>query len=146
MIKLRFLDNSGIVPALIKVFTWSQISHVEFALADGYLGAVAPGGVQLRALDYTVAKKEWFGVVSCPDEQAKVVIDFARAQIGKPYDYPQILGIILHQDWGNKRSWFCSELVFASFAQAGINLLDREVSDRITPYELFCSPLVKVTS
>ena len=146
MITLRFLDNYGPVAWAIKAFTWSQISHVEFVFQDGYLGAVAPDGVKLRPFDYTKPKKEWFGTVECTDEQAAKIKGFARAQIGKPYDYLQILGIVLHKDGGNNYSWFCSELVFASFANAGILLLDRDPQDRITPYDIFSCALVKVTS
>src|ERR1700723_265500 len=146
MIKLRFLDNRGLVPDLIKFWTWSQISHVEFAFDNGYLGAVAPGGVELRSLDYAKPKKEWFGTVETTPEQEKIIDRFVLSQRGKSYDYAQIAGIILHKDWSSKNSWFCSELVFAAFAKAGILLLDRDQGDRITPYDLFISPLIKVTS
>jgi uncharacterized protein YycO len=146
MINLRFIDDGGIVPWLIKTFTWSQISHVEFVVANGYLGAstAAPGGVAIRTFEYAKPNKEWFGTVNCSDAITKKVLDFAKSQVGKPYDYPQILGIVLHQDWGNKRSWFCSELIVAAFENASYPIITRDPWDRVTPAMVFQSSLVKI--
>lgn len=145
MIKLRFIDDRGLAADAIKFWTWSQISHVEFVFDDGYFSAYIPK-VGLKPFNYANPKHEWFGTVDCTPEQAQIIEAFARSQAGKNYDYLQILGIVMHEDWANTTSWFCSYLIFASIAQGGILLLDREKSDRITPYDIFTSPLVKVTS
>lgn len=35
---------------------------------------------------------------------------FALAQIGKPYDWTAIAGVLMRRDWHEEDSWYCSEL------------------------------------
>jgi uncharacterized protein YycO len=144
VIRLRFLNEKGIFPGLIKWFTWSSISHVEFVFSDGYLGADFPGGVQIKPFAYAHPKEIWYGVVECSDEVSKKVEAFARAQIGKPYSLLGIIGFVVKHDFNKKGSFFCSELVLAAFESADYPLLDLAEIDRVSPGDLFESPLVHI--
>ena len=119
------------------MFTWSEYSHVEFVLPNGYLGSQALlGGVKLRPFNYAPNYVFVTRYVDCSDDQAYKVIDYAMNQIGKPYDFAGILGLLTHRDWRKANSWFCSEFVAASLEKGGIYLFRLPV-DRVTPGMLF---------
>jgi uncharacterized protein YycO len=145
-IKLRFITQWGPVSFIIRKFMWSQFSHVEFVVPTGYLGA-REMGVRIRGFDYCKPKREALGIIECSDEVADKVLAFARAQIGRPYDFISVLfGFPFRLDLGSRKNhrWFCSELVAVSFEQAGYPLVERRNKDRITPEDLFQSPLVQI--
>lgn len=138
MITLQFSTTKHITSRVIAGFTWSWASHVDFVLPDGkLLGALAThGGVKIHE-PLEMSRVERFAV-DAPDS----VIDFAKSQLGKPYDWAGIFGLTFRRDWEEDDSWFCSELVAYSFAKAGVPLLN-ETSYRITPRDLLISPLLK---
>lgn len=143
MIKVRFVDGPGFVSDFIKFWTWSEWSHVDVWTPDGWLGARSNGGVQIRPWDYTKVDKEEIRVITLDDATEANIMNWLHAQIGKPYDYLAIAGMPFRQDWQNDSRWFCSELVAAAFAQAGVPLLDADHYNRITPRDLYLSPLLK---
>lgn len=146
-INIRFIRSDGLISRAIGWQTWGpggNWSHVEFELADGYLGSQAPGGVKLRALDYCKPSAELKCSVEVPDAAGAAILAFARSQIGKPYDYRSILGFVIKRDWQEPDSWFCSELVAAAFVAAGMPLLRTDEVSRISPSTLSLSPFLKV--
>ena len=141
MIELRFITSRSIVSWLIRRLTWSDYSHVEFVLPYGYLGAQADG-VKVRDFDYCKPTKSAICHVDCPPEVTRIVLDYAKKQVGKPYDFMALVGGLFHRDWKKSNCWFCSELVAACFAYAGYPLIKGPVN-RVTPGMLFNSILVK---
>src|SRR4051794_17860996 len=96
MITLQFSTQPGIGSSLIRALTWSNFSHVDFVLPDGsLLGARQDGGVQVRPRNYAKFTAAISYMVDAPDK----VLDAARSQIGKPYDWRGILNFGLHRDW-----------------------------------------------
>ena len=93
-------------------------------------GSAVKSGVALREclpkeLDFTFRLRLGMEVSAF---QAAAIYGFAASQIGKPYDWPGLVGFYLQnvpRDWRDPVSWFCSELVAASFERAGIYLLSR---------------------
>lgn len=145
-IHLRFIRDDGIISRLIRWQDWSSggsYSHVEFRLPTGYLGSQAPDGVKLRPLNYCTPTEEWLCCVDVPDYVGEKILEFARAQIGKPYDWKAIVGFIIRRDWMNDNSWTCSELVTFTFLQAGFPLLRTHTTNRISPDTLALSPYIK---
>jgi uncharacterized protein YycO len=142
-IKLRFVKGKGFASEAICAVTWSRWSHVEFALPNGYLGCQVNGGVALRKLNYDQVILEDFFNVSVTEKQKIDIFNFAYKQLGKPYDFSALVGILAHRDWHSEDSWFCSELVAAAFEAGGKPLLlNIENVDRITPGMLATSPLL----
>lgn len=136
-IVLQFSANNGVASRLIRWFTWSPYSHVDFVLDNGkLLGAQTNGGVLVRAPD------SYSKVLRVAVEAPDAVLEYAQSQIGKPYDYSGIFGIILRSNWHRSKNWFCSELVAWSFQQAKHPLLRTENTSRITPRDLLLSPLL----
>ena len=69
---------------------------------------------------------------------------FLERQIGKPYDWLGILGFLL-RNWKleEKYKWFCSELVFTAFWQAGARLLLNTHPSEVSPRLFLKSPLLQ---
>jgi hypothetical protein len=144
MITLQFSSTDQIGSKAIQFVTWSWASHVDFVLPDGkLLGALAidqGGGVKYHDMKplSEYARVERYEI-DAPDS----VLDFARSQLDKPYDWLGLIGILTrNRRWEDDDKWFCSELVAWSFLQAGKPLLI-DTSYRITPRDLLISPLLK---
>jgi len=146
MIKLRFVTTDSIISAAIRLVTWSEYSHVELVTDNGYIAAHKDGGVSLLPYNYCKPSKSAYGYVNCSPIQAEKVVEFMNSQIGKPYDTLNILGILFHRDWKKNSSWCCSELVAAAFDYAGYPLLERDPPNRVTPGDLYHSPLIEIES
>lgn len=154
-IRIRFTRNNTLTSHVIRAFTWSDYSHVEFAMDMGYLGALGWGGksksgipfksgVQLRPLDYNWTGQFQMAEIEVPDENTKQkILKFAMSQIDKPYDWTAILGLGLHRDWHEHDSWFCSEYVAESFVEGNFPLI-RDIVDRVTPGMLYDLESVKL--
>jgi len=136
---------------LIQFGTGSQISHASIYIGGGQVVEAIGEGVVLRSLsdalaDDTVAVAfRYPGVTST---QQLMVRDFAGRQLGRPYNYVGIVRQAAFQidsthcdllpgdlsstcrNWvgrvvlgpGNSDSFFCSQLVLAAYADAGIPL------------------------
>lgn len=130
------MTEDGWQSRAIRWLTWSDFSHVDFRLPDGsLLGARLDGGVQIRKPDYAKFTAKAIYRADAPD----TVLDFARKQVGKPYDARGILNFGLHRNWKDDSSWFCSELVAAAFDQAGVPLVMTPNAGRVTPRDLTLS-------
>ena len=142
-IYLRFTRNDkNFFSRAIQFCTHSKYSHVEFVTSEGYLAAL-PKGVGLKPFDYEPGCECIFAEVRCPNPKA--VLDYARSQTGKPYDFLAIFSFLVRRDWKNPSSWFCSELVYQSFHEGGFPLLSDNIPmNRITPRDILLSPYVKI--
>jgi uncharacterized protein YycO len=55
--------------------------------------------------------------IACPNAAGAQA--FARAQVGKGYDYLAVLGVPWRTAWDNPARWYCSELIEAALAAGG---------------------------
>lgn len=142
-VQIRFVTTGDLISELIRLQTWSSWSHVEFILDDGTtLGAHAKGGVLIRPIDYDkfTAEKRYSIDVGSFDVK-KAIMDYAHSQIGKPYDFSDIMGMLARRDWRKEDHWICSELVAACFEKGGFPLLHAgQMVNRISPRDLYLSP------
>lgn len=139
---VRVVNSSGIISEAIDIDTWSPCDHVELITMDGLgaFGARSSGGVQVRHLDYEKFSFEERFWVEVDDEAGAAAWAWAMQQIGKPYDYLDIVGILVHRDWREEGRWICSELV-ARFFEISKNPIIRpcEKINRITPGMIYVS-------
>jgi uncharacterized protein YycO len=148
MANARILFSTNQLPGsiMIRLATWSQFSHVDMIVGDGsrLIGALPFGaGVSEYDLQHrlTHARKTAVYEANFPQELVEREI---RKQLGKPYDYVGVVGVGFHRDWSKDSKWFCSEIIAASFAQAGYPLVNPELRlNRVTPETLLRSPLLK---
>lgn len=82
--------------------------------------------------------------VQVTEEQKEKIEEFLHRQLGKPYDWLGILGFPL-RNWKleSKNKWFCSELVFTAFKQAGVELLKNTHPSEVSPRLFLKSPFLK---
>ena len=141
-IHLRFIRNAGFISRAIQWQSWGPggaWSHVDFVLPEGYLGSQAPDGVRLRPYNYCTPSAALHCYVDLPDAAGNAILNWARAQIGKPYDYYSLLGIVMRRDWQRPDAWFCSEYVAAAFLKGNWPLLRTNQVSRISPPTLSLS-------
>lgn len=135
--ELEFSAQDKIGSKLIQLGTWCDYSHVEFVLPSGKLFGARADGVKARN-PFPVSKRVR-AIIDGPEG----VLEYAFSQEGKPYDFTYLLGHALRRDWQEDNAWVCSELVVWSFKQAGLDLLNYEKINRITPRDILLSPYLK---
>jgi len=135
-ILLQLSTQSNLCDAVIRLFTRSEYSHVDFVMPNGDLfGAHPLKGVSRRAPG-PVARR----LLLTADAPARV-LEIAEGELGKPYDYTAVFSqIIFGRDWQRPDSWFCSELIAWCFQEAGFPLFPPHVTfSLITPRDLLLS-------
>jgi uncharacterized protein YycO len=131
------------ISASIRYSTRSWCSHIEFCdlSAGTTLGSRSIGGVKIRPS----SKDHYTRVEQFVVDDYKIMqsaYHWALGQIGKPYDFSAITGMVVDRDWRNESKWFCSELIAAAFEAVDYPLLSTRPSVgvyRITPRDLLLS-------
>lgn len=77
-------------------------------------------------------------------EQKEKIEKFLEEQKDKKYDYLGLLSFPFRNcNFNNKKRWFCSELVYAAFLSAGIELLRNVKPCEVDIKTLLSSPLLQ---
>lgn len=101
----------------IRFVTRSNWSHAGL-YHDGMFLSAQKDGVKLRPHD----KNSKLLFLKVP--KAAEVCTWMNTQLGKPYDFTAIFGILIDRNWREDDSWFCSELVAWACEKAGIPLFN----------------------
>lgn len=136
MLQIAFCRSRKVGSRLIRLFCWSRWSHVALVRDGWVIEAVYP---YVRLVPLSVFKSHHDDVRLVP---VTVRNDFgvweaALKEVGKPYDWTALLGILLRRNWQKQDRWFCSELVSWCFAQAHAPLWRDEYLPRVTPQHLW---------
>lgn len=137
MARIFFSDSDLIGARVIRLVTWSDVSHCGLIDDDDNVidSRLAAGGVTQYKLSELQHRYPRLIVKDIP-QLPNAVFELAKTQIGKPYDWTALVGMGFHRNWQQDDRWFCSELVAWACAQAGVPLINK-VSWRITPQDLF---------
>lgn len=119
----------------LRTILWSAWSHCAIIDGDYVLEATAPYGVRRRLLSDMLAESTKYDIVSIPVNSAQAVLEAARSEIGKPYDWLGVVGIGVRRRWQSDARWFCSEYIAWAFETGGSPLF-RVSTYRITPRDL----------
>jgi uncharacterized protein YycO len=128
-----FCRRANLASLLLRTVTWSSWSHCAIVTPEGtVIEAAAPHGVIERSRATFLAGVSKFSekTIDLPDDAAAIA--WARAQIGKPYDWLGALGLAFHREWDNPERWWCSELVEGA-AAAGRRPRFVSNAGRVTP-------------
>ncbi|MFL9810025.1 hypothetical protein D7249_17760 [Stutzerimonas stutzeri] len=141
-VRVLFTRRRHLGSLAIRLGTWSAWSHVDLVDDRGgepiLVGAVAPAGVALTPMAERLALASRAVLVEFTVPDSDAVLDAARSQLGKPYDWLGIAGIALRgRDWQEDDCWFCSELVAWAFSEAGFPLFRSDLQARIVPQHLW---------
>ena len=127
--------------------TWSPISHASVFSKDlkTVWEAWPKGGVQKNDFWKGPHKSETridLFRVYCTEEQAKEIYEYLDGKIGSQYDWKAIVGFVLRIPMEGLVELFCSQLVFDACKESGIALLKRIESFKVSPGDLYVSPLL----
>jgi uncharacterized protein YycO len=146
---LFFTTSSSFFSWFVRQRTWGKFSHVQIitrVTEQGNIEVVSADANGVYCRDVREEEFERFAILTCPEitgEQRKNVVNFCLSQIGKPYDVVGLASFLLYKELQNDRRWFCSEIVYVAYKQAGIRLQRRVKQDFISPRDLYISPLLK---
>ncbi len=136
--KLLFYRGS----CLVRWQTRSKYGHVAVKAPDGAVyEALANRGIVCwphGRPDECLADAFEITVLADTAEQIE---DWLKDQVGKRYDWLALLRFISRRRWYNNDKWFCSELAFAAFEQAGVHFLKRCEPWEVSPGRLVQSPV-----
>ena len=135
--KVLFCTSTLPGAVLIRAVTWSSWSHVALVLDNGNVIEATYPKVREVPLEIILHNHKKWVIVDIPTDDDKLIEEYARSQVGKPYDITALLGILVHRQWTDEDSWFCSELVANSFTKGGFSLFREETIHRITPQNLW---------
>jgi len=144
--------GAGPVAAAIRWQTRGAYAHVallvpdEGELACGYLYEARPDRGVVRRYTSLYRERERGATVLAVAAPLNrdALLAFAARQVGKPYDFTMVCRFVSRQNEARKSSgkWFCSELVFAALAEAGVRLFARTEPWEVSPALLARSPLL----
>jgi cell wall-associated NlpC family hydrolase len=95
--------DPGIASAGIRLLTTSPVSHAALYVGGGEAAEALGGGVRLRTIARVLQEETVVAVFRHPaldDERALRISQFAREQVGKPYDY---VGVMMHAPFALQR-------------------------------------------
>jgi hypothetical protein len=144
MLRWRIISDNSSISRAIQFVSRGDVCHIGFISRDGRfeLGARSDGGVQYRPLDK--AKREYRFEAEVEDEKFWNGWGWLDEQVGKKYDYGDILSIMLNRDWHDTSRWICSELWIDAMEQFGLtNRIDSSIANRFTPQDGFLLSLAK---
>ena len=141
--RVLLFKGGGVVSKLIEWQTRSEYSHAAILYPDGehIIESMQGVGVRTRRVvvgDLTAA--DVFAVPALTVGQWRGVLDFCERELGSGYDYRSIARFLTRTNGGSSESWFCSEIVFAAIESAGLRLLERTKSWKVSPGHLSLSP------
>lgn len=149
MIKIIGVRGKSFVSHIVKWFQWGYpYTHIAYVLddIDKDNPLIIEAWYDVHACKYNVYHKgdpfEYF-TIETTDRQRRQVERFLFRQLGKPYDWLGIIGLVLHKDIEDRQSWFCSELIAEAFYRAGINILVSIQSYKVTPRLMLISPTIR---
>jgi uncharacterized protein YycO len=143
--KILLFRGRGFFSQLIRWQTRSRYSHAAFLLPDGRVLEAWHSGVRIAALR-SWRDIEAFDVQAADAHQWAAVMTFARAQVGRGYDFRGVLRFLSRRRQPHDEQWFCSELVFAALQHAGVDLLRDTDPAEVSPGMLARSPLLSPVS
>lgn len=144
-IKVLIYRRNGFISNAIKWQTRSIYSHAAIVINGVLIEALEFKGVIRRDVKESDFKgADVFNLPSLSFVQREELKEFLREQIGKKYDYRMISRFITRkgETKSSKNKWFCSELVFAAFLEAGIELLKLTKPFEVSPGLLSKSPIL----
>ena len=115
--------NTSFLRWAIQWFTNSEVCHAAVSMGSGEIVEAAPEGVIRCKIDKYLNKTDMIWVYDCVDAteiQRAQIKAAAFAMIGNPYDYAEIVGIVLGHTENTPGHNICSEVVGIAYEAAGL--------------------------
>lgn len=140
--KVIFTRNYWPASIAIRVLTASRWHHCGIVVDNEVIEAGAWHGVRSVPLAQFKKRGEW-AIYDVPLASEEKAIEWVSQQLGKPYDWLGVFGLMLSHNWHKENRWYCSELVAAAAIQGGTPIV-RSSMKGVTPRDLWALPY-KVT-
>lgn len=136
-LQYQYSTSTAFASGVIRRLTHSRFSHIDLILpGEGLLGVSGKddtikddGGVRIRPFHCWPYRGEpKVAHVWCSDLVAGKVIEWARSQIGKPFDKRALYAFLrdraglslVKRDWRDPDAWFCSEFQIRAAEVGGL--------------------------
>ena len=144
-----FYKGKSFVSGVIKWFTWGEYSHVAYMFENGELIEAWHKGGVVHRMSWLEGHKagtviERYKITGMDEEHEQIMVAFLKSQVGKKYDYRGLFGFLGRKAIENALKWFCSELIMEATKKAGIPLLLRVPSYKVSPTQENTSPLLEL--
>jgi hypothetical protein len=120
-------NNLSVISKIIRLYTWSDWSHVGVIDGNYVIEAIGGKGVSRTHIKAFKKRYDHTCVRHIPGN-----IEIAKALIGKKFDQRGLWGGLLHLRIQDPDKWFCSELV----AHA-CNAFDSKHAHKVSPENLY---------
>lgn len=136
--KIRFTASFLPLSPLIRLWTWSKVSHCEFVFSDGMI--ITPAMECGRVIATKGKKYTWEYHYNLPLEKETELRNWAEKELGKPYDYTALapLNVLIprsKKQWKEDHIWMCSEFCAMGLEVIGLKFFD-DTHKKITPGDL----------
>jgi uncharacterized protein YycO len=139
--------GTGRLSSGIEFITRSQFSHAALVSdpEKKLIIEASLNGVAHSKIDNFIGSSTVFRMMTLTDEQASNIVKFAEQQLGKPYDYEELVDMFLRyvfyipNNKTEKGRYVCSTFVNAAYASIGIKLTKQNLP---SPEDIYESPLL----
>ncbi|MDQ0197883.1 YiiX/YebB-like N1pC/P60 family cysteine hydrolase [Neobacillus ginsengisoli] len=139
--------GTGRLSSEIEFFTHSQFSHAALVSdpEKKLIIEASLNGVGYTNLAGFIGFSTVYRMMTLTDEQASNIVTYAEQQLGKPYDYEELVDMFLRYVFHipnnriEKGRYVCSTFVNACYGSAGIKLTKQNLP---SPEDIFESPLL----
>lgn len=136
MVEVIFVRSETLIGKIIRLFTGSYWNHCCIRDGDMVIECQMIKGVVLTPYKDIQGEK----ASRLVDVDPESVIQAARSQLGKGYDYWQVIGLGILQAWDDDERWSCADHVRWSFlVGAELELTSNSIWG-LTPGAVFDSP------
>lgn len=144
-IRMMFTNSKTPMSPLIRAVTWSDFSHCVVLIDDDTIIHSDFHGVRIEPIkDLQNRSKNWM-IVEYECERPNDVIEACKSQLGKPYDFTGLFGIILRDvDLQDDSKWWCSEFPVYAFDVTKQPKFNVEFMHRITPQHWLMLPHIVI--
>ena len=124
--EVLFSTTNKLSSLAIRAFEGGSASHCAIAISeDSIIDSTFKYGVSQRTRNDWIKGKILVDSIKLSIPNEENAINFAKSQLGKPYDFTALVGFLFWRSWQDTGSWYCSELVTASLLAGGLTLADR---------------------
>jgi uncharacterized protein YycO len=140
-LRMMFTNSNKIGSFLIRWVTWSDYSHTALLIDDTRIAHADFSGVHVEDIQSLKDRSKKWMIVEYEYDKVDEVIQACLEQVGKPYDYSGIVGILLRNvDLQDDSKWWCSEYPAGGCKKAGKPMFQDEYMSRITPQHWLMLP------
>ena len=136
--KVIFTTDNLPASIAIRVLTASTWHHCAVVIGQEVIEASGLHGVRKVPLDEFKSRGNWaiYDIHVADDWAAN---NWLYQQLGKPYDWLGVFGLMLSRRWQNEKRWYCSELVAAAASAGGTEIVRSNLKG-VTPRDLWVLP------